>query len=179
MSADGPVLRDIHLPPAAWWPPAPGWWLLATLVLLLTVLVIWLVKRRARRGPLRAAMREVDRLECDYSRDGDTTALAAGASRLLRRVALRVDPACAAAPGDAWRAFLRTHAGDANAEQHLDALVSAPFQNQPPLDARALLDAVCACCRHALRRARPPRGSRRLPASGGERVSAAIDGRAA
>ncbi len=166
MSVDAPVLRDIHLPSAAWWPPAPGWWLLAVLALLLVASGAWLAKRRAQRGPLRAAMREVALLERDYSRNGDTTALAAGASRLLRRVAVRVEPECAAASGDAWRAFLKTHAGNANAAQELDILVTAPFRSHPSLDAHALLDAVRACCRHALQRARRPRDGTRLPVTG-------------
>ena len=111
-------------------------------------------------------MREVALLERDYSRNGDTTALAAGASRLLRRVAVRVEPECAAASGDAWRAFLKTHAGNANAAQELDILVTAPFRSHPSLDAHALLDAVRACCRHALQRARRPRDGTRLPVTG-------------
>lgn len=182
VTVDAPVLRDIHLPSAAWWPLAPGWWLLAVTALLLVASGVWLARRHVRRGPLRAAMREVDLLERDFSRNGDTAMLAAGASRLLRRVAMRVEPACAAAPGDAWRAFLDTHAGDASTAQELDILVTAPFRNQPSLDASALLDAVRACCRRALRRGRHPRVPRRLPipaigkpgkrrtASGGEHV---------
>jgi len=188
VTVGAPVLRDIHLPSAAWWPPAPGWWLLAALALLLVASGVWLARRHVRRGPLRAAMREVDLLERDYSRNGDTAMLAAGASRLLRRVAMRVAPASAAAPGDAWRAFLGTHAGDASTAQELDILVTAPFRNRPSLDANALLDAVRACCRHALRRDRRPRGSTRLPipavgkpgrhrtASGGGHVSPVAGG---
>ena len=42
-AAQGPVLRDIHLPPdPSWWPPAPGWWMLAGLLLLLALLAAWL-----------------------------------------------------------------------------------------------------------------------------------------
>src|SRR6185312_9170830 len=48
-ASTGPVLRDIHLPPAPpWWPPAPGWWLLAALVLLGCIALAWLWRRQRR-----------------------------------------------------------------------------------------------------------------------------------
>ena len=159
---NGPVLRDIHLPPAHWWPLAPGWWLLAVLLVLAALGVAWWLRRAARAHPLRVAMREIDALEAAHAHDGDAGRLVDGASRLMRRVALRVAPAAAAQTGAGWRTFVHTHAADANIRQVLDELASERFRAQPALDAPALLSALRAWCRDALR-ARVARDARRVP----------------
>ncbi|MES2402751.1 MAG: DUF4381 domain-containing protein [Pseudomonadota bacterium] len=148
---NGPVLRDIHLPPAHWWPLAAGWWLLAALLALAGFGVAWWLRRVARTLPLRAAMREIDALEAAYARDGDAGQLVDGASRLMRRVALRVAPGAAAQTGATWCAFVHTHAADAGTRQVLDQLASERFRAQPVLDAPVLLSALRAWCRDALR----------------------------
>lgn len=152
MNADGPVLRDIHLPSAAWWPLAPGWWLLAVLVLLAVAAGVWFARRRMRRRPLAAALREIDRLAAAFAHDGDAAALVDGASRLLRRVALRVAPDAAAQAGASWQAFVQSHASDAGTRRALDEFARERFRAQPVLDAPALLAALRAWCRSALRR---------------------------
>jgi hypothetical protein len=147
----GPVLRDIHLPPAHWWPPAPGWWLLAAVLLLAVVGMAWWLRRSARGTPMRAALREIDALEAAHARDGNTAVLADGASQLMRRVALRVAPGAAAQTGAAWRAFVLAHAPDESAGRSLGELVGERFRPQPKLDAPVVLAALRAWCRHALR----------------------------
>lgn len=151
MNAGGPVLRDIHLPPAAWWPPAPGWWIVAALVVLASCATAWLLWRRARQRPCRAALREIDSLEAAYVRDGDAVRLADGASRLLRRVACLVEPGAASLAGDAWRVFLHRHAPNEATQAALDRLVAARYVAHPALDAPALFAALRAWCRGALR----------------------------
>ena len=152
---NGPVLRDIHLPPAHWWPPAPGWWLLAALLLLGAIGVAWWLRRMACGNPVRAALREIDALEATHARDGNTARLADEASRLMRRVARRVAPGVAAYSGAAWSAFVRTHAPDETTTHALDALASERFRAQPMLDAPDLLTALRAWCRDALRTRTP------------------------
>lgn len=148
---NGPVLRDIHVPAASWWPLAPGWWLLLAVVVLIFALVVaWRILHR-RGGRLRAALREIDLLEAAHARDHDAARLVDGASRLLRRVALRTAPAAAAQDGAAWRSFVHAHARDAAARRTLDALAAQRFRAQPSLDVSALLEALRAWCRNALR----------------------------
>lgn len=151
MNVDGPVLRDIHLPPAPWWPPAPGVWLVAALLALLAGSVAWWLWRHARRRPLRAALREVDRIARAWAVDRDAANVLDGASRLLRRVARRIDPAAASASGDAWRGFVHRYAPDEDTRATLDAFLGARYRAQPALDARVLLPALRAWCRRALR----------------------------
>lgn len=151
MNAEGPVLRDIHVPPATWWPPAPGWWLLAALLLLVVAGVAWWVWRHALRRPLRAALREIDALEAAHVGDRDDARLADGASRLLRRVARRIDPIAASRTGAAWRAFVHGYAHDDATRQALDALTEARFRARPALDPPALLTALRGWCHAALR----------------------------
>lgn len=159
MTAAGPVLRDIHLPPASWWPPAPGWWLLAALALVAGALVAaWFAYRR-HHGTLRALLREIDGLELAYARDADSTRLADQASRVLRRVARRVEPRAASANGVEWRVFVHKYAHAEATRQALDALLDVRFRVAPVLDVSALCGALRVWCRAALRR-RPVRSPR-------------------
>lgn len=153
----GPVLRDIHLPPAPpWWPPAPGWWVLAALALLLLVagMRAW---RRTRRERLHRAriLAEVDALAVRHAGDGQ--ALAAGLHQLLRRVARLQDPSVARQRGDAWRAVLARVPVEPDALDRLLALESAMYRPQP-YETAAALDAVREWLGAAL--ARRPRRTR-------------------
>ncbi|HEV2541095.1 MAG TPA: DUF4381 family protein [Frateuria sp.] len=146
---DGPVLRDIHLPPAPpWWPPAPGWWLLAALVLLAIAAgaLLWLGARRRRRQRDRV-LAEVDVLAARHG--GDTQVLAAGLHQLLRRVARKHDPAAARLRGEAWREALARVPVDADTLHRLLALEQAMFRPLP-YDTDAALAAVRDWLRAAL-----------------------------
>lgn len=177
MIADGPVLRDIHLPPAGWWPPAPGWWGVAALVVLAACAVVWLSWRRARQRTRRAAFREIDSLAAAYARDGDMARLAEGASRLLRRVARLVDPDAASFSGDAWRSFLHRYARDAETQAALDRLLATRYRARPVVEAPALLAALRGWCRSALPGGRRHRavqfGSARTTRAGAQPTSGA------
>ncbi len=103
-------LKDIHLPaPISWWPPAPGWWLLLALLILIAVGLVWYLRRRSRRlGLYRAAMQELDEIRQHFDKEQDPRRLAAGLSRLLRRVAISLRPGedVAGLTGTAWLAWL-------------------------------------------------------------------------
>jgi hypothetical protein len=144
------VLRDIHLPPAHWWPPAPGWWLLAVVLLLAAGGIAWWLWRSRLGAPIRAALREIDALEAAHACDGNPAVLADGASRLMRRVALRVAPDAAAQTGAAWHAFVLAHAPDENARHALGELAGERCRAQPALDAPNLFAVLRAWCRNAL-----------------------------
>lgn len=157
MSAAGPVLRDIHLPPAAWWPLAPGWWVIAGLLVLILVVVAGCLLRRKRASLVATVTREIDALEAAYACHHDAVALAAGASRLLRRLAVRMDPAAASAHGAAWCAFLQQRARSRRDAEMLATLTTAAFQRTPAVDAGVLLTALRAWCTHAMRKPHPVR----------------------
>jgi len=146
----GPVLRDIHLPSAGWWPPAPGWWLLALVIIVLSVAVAWWWRHRARRRLLRSVLREIDAIQAAYADHRDDTRVVEDASRLLRRVARRIDPGVATQTGDRWCAFVHRHARDAAARQALDSLMDVRFRAHPALDVPAVTAALRAWCRAAL-----------------------------
>lgn len=149
----GPVLRDIHLPPApAWWPPAPGWWLLAVLVLGLLCVAVW-QWRRWRRGvrERQRVLAEVVELRMRHHRDGDDTTLAAGLHQLLRRVARTHDPAAVRQQGDAWRATLARVPVDAGTLQQLLLLEQAVYRTDAPFDLPRTFTAVETWLRLALR----------------------------
>jgi hypothetical protein len=102
----GPLLRDIHLPPApGWWPPAPGWWLLAALVLALALWLMRIFWRQRQRARARATlMREFERI--DRSLQDDPAARVAEYSALLRRAACRHAPQASTLRDQHWLAFL-------------------------------------------------------------------------
>lgn len=144
------ALRPLHPPPAIdWWPPAPGWWVL---VIVLAVLggLAW---RRWRRTALRrVALDELRQLEREVQ---DDARLAAGISRLLRRIALACFPRrqVAALTGEAWLRFLDEQAGGRGfCSGPGRVLLTAPYTPHCTLDRTALL----ALARDWIRR--QPRG---------------------
>jgi Domain of unknown function (DUF4381) len=150
-AAEGPVLRDIHLPPApSWWPPAPGWWLLAVFALLLASAgVVWWRRAHRRRHAHARILAEVDALAAQHAAAPDPQALAAGLHQLLRRIARRQDPHAAQRRGDAWRETLARVPVDAPTLDRLLALEPAIYRPQP-YDTSLALDAARRWLRAAL-----------------------------
>jgi hypothetical protein len=96
-------------------------------------------------------LREIDALETAYARDASDARLVDGASRLMRRIALRIAPEAGAQTGKAWHAFVRRYARDAATLEALDGLVVARFRSRPEVDAPAVLSALRSWCADALR----------------------------
>lgn len=138
-------LRDIHLPePVSWWPPAIGWWILMLLLVFFAILFARrvLIKRR-RLAPLKAAVAAVDELDSAYLATGDTGRLVQDLSVLLRRIALTLETReqVASLGGEAWLQHLDTLAGDTHFHTDLGrALLLAPYELDPEVDGKALLD---------------------------------------
>jgi len=143
-SSAGPMLRDIHLPPApAWWPPAPGWWLLAASVLLALSAGLWGWRRHRRLlRQRRQLLGELERLAEQHARDGDAAALAAALHQLLRRAARRHDAAAARQHGESWRQTLARVPVATPVLERLLALEQAIYRPQATIDAPATLAAA-------------------------------------
>jgi hypothetical protein len=134
---NGPVLRDIHLPPPpSWWPLAPGWWALAVLILVAIGLGLWWWRRQRRRHTEeRLVLAEVDHLLA--SARAQPQLLASGLHQLLRRGALRIDPLAAQQHGDDWRRTLARIPVDTATLEQLHGVEAAMFRPGAPLDADA------------------------------------------
>ena len=151
-AAQGPVLRDIHLPPdPAWWPPAPGWWVLGGLLLLALLTAAWWWQRRRRTMRQRQhVLAELDRLQQQHRHDDDHAALASGLHQLLRRVARRHDATAAQQRGEAWRQTLARVPVDAATLERLLALDQAIYRAPASFDHAAASSAVRQWLRLAL-----------------------------
>jgi hypothetical protein len=151
-STQGPVLRDIHLPPEpSWWPPAPGWWVLAACILVGVSLAAWGWRRyRRTRRRRQRVLQELEQVAAQYRHDGDPAALAGGIQQLLRRVARQHVPLAGRQRGEAWRQTLARMPLDAAA---LDVLVALDRHIYQPgaFDHTAALDAARQWLRQALR----------------------------
>ncbi|NKJ21271.1 DUF4381 domain-containing protein [Dyella marensis] len=159
---DGPVLRDIHLPPdPSWWPPAPGWWMLAALLLIAGALAWWLLRRRRlQRERIAAALAGIDALERAHAQQPQR--LAAELHQLLRRAARAYDPAATHHRGDAWRRCLARIPVDATTLDRLIALEDAMFR--PSTRSTDIAD-IAAATRRWLALALQPRRTKRLTAA--------------
>jgi len=149
--ADGPVLRDIHLPPPpAWWPPAPGWWLLAGICIFVIIFASGYLRKHLRARRVRTAvLRELDR--CIESARADPSALAAALSQFLRRMALRETPAAAAYEGERWLEYLDGRSADGEFRRGVGrVLIEAPFRPTMEYDSIALIALVRRWTRNAL-----------------------------
>lgn len=140
----GPVLRDIHLPPApGWWPPAPGWWVLAGLLVLLLGLLArrwWQAHQRARRR--RALLAMLDAVVAGHG--GSPQALAAGLHDLLRRAARRQDAGAVTQRGVAWRATLARVPVPQTTIDRLMQLDDAMYRPEGAIDTNAMASAMRA-----------------------------------
>ena len=145
-SSPGPMLRDIHLPPApSWWPPAPGWWLLAALAMLAGTALALLWRRRHRLQQRRRQwLGELDRHAQRHAHDGDDALLAASLQQLLRRVARVHDGTATQQQGEAWRATLARVPVQPATLAQLAALESAMYRPRGAFDAAAALAAARA-----------------------------------
>lgn len=132
-------LKDIVLPdPVSWWPPAPGWWLLLiAFALVIGLIVNYLKQRRLRRyAPRAIALNAMQQLAMRYAEDKNTLTLVRDVSALLRRVAISVYPRadCAGLTGEAWLAFLDSHANQTVREKtfvdHGRVLIDAPYREK-------------------------------------------------
>jgi hypothetical protein len=151
-AAQGPVLRDIHLPPdPSWWPPAPGWWVLAALVVTAVSISAWIWRRHRKQGRQRErVLAELDALEQQYANDGNHSTLASGMHQLLRRVARRHDALAAQQRGQAWRATLSRVPVDATTLDLLMALEQVIYRAPSSFDQAAASKAVRQWLRLAL-----------------------------
>ncbi len=139
----GPVLRDIHLPPApGWWPPAPGWWLLAAVVIAIFICIFIYARRKYRQRRYRLAlMAELDR--CIGEAHGNPSALAATLSRFLRRLSRQTAPASATLAGERWLEHLDACAATNEFTSGVGRiLIEAPYRREPTYDTAALIALV-------------------------------------
>ncbi|HEY4291573.1 DUF4381 domain-containing protein [Luteibacter sp.] len=155
MPANGPELRDIHVPHVSmWWPLAPGWWvLLALLVLGVIALVIVLRWRAAWRRYVDASLADLREALARHAENGDALAFAATASQLVRRVARMRDPRSVTLSGASWRDALAamTPGHDVAALATLD---EAKYRRGTDLDVARSAREVEAWVRAAMRRRR-------------------------
>ncbi len=139
----GPVLRDIHLPPApSWWPPAPGWWLLAFICLFLLVVAVMMLRKARRKRRRRHDI--LSELDSSIARArGDSVRLAAELSQFLRRIAVHEDPAAAGWQGQRWLTYLdERNNGDEFRQGVGRVLVDAPYRPAASYDNVALIALV-------------------------------------
>lgn len=139
---NGPLLRDIHLPPQpSWWPPAPGWWMLTLLVVVASGIVLWWWRgRRRRREDERRVLAEVDAALALWREQPQ--ALAAGLHQLLRRGAARLDPFATRQRGEDWRSTLARMPVDAATLAQLERIELAMYRPDAALDADAAAEAT-------------------------------------
>jgi hypothetical protein len=152
MPGNGPELRDIHVPQVSmWWPLAPGWWFLLVLLAALAVgLVIFLRRRAAWRRHVEASLSSLREAVARHAADGDTSAFAAAASELVRRVARSRDARSVTKSGQAWHDALSAMAPKRDVGA-LVALDTAKFQRSVDLDVAATARDVEAWVRVAMK----------------------------
>jgi hypothetical protein len=155
MPANGPELRDIHVPQVSlWWPLAPGWWvLLGLLVLGLAALVVVLRRRAAWRRYVDASLADLRAASARHAETGDALAFAAAASQLVRRVARLRDPRSVTLSGPAWRDALASMAPGRDVTM-LAVLDDAKYRPAADIDVSAAARDVEAWVRAAMDRRR-------------------------
>ena len=139
------LLRDIHLPPEPMLVVLLSPWSITTVLTALLVAIVWVVRRRLRRRPLRAVMRELKHLSITHGHDDDGTALARCLSQLLRRYAAQRfgQAGVAGLTGRDWLEFLDANGGGGSFCNGVGAVLETrPYQLTGDFDAAALITLV-------------------------------------
>jgi hypothetical protein len=164
----GPVLRDIHLPPdPSWWPPAPGWWMLAALLIVAVLLGVWWWRRQRMQASKRdRVLAELDQLMRLHGNDSDPSEFASGMHQLLRRVARRHDALAPQQSGRDWRQTLARVPVDATTLDQLMALEQVIYRTPQSFDRATAAHAVRQWLRLALKPSNWKRAGSAPPARG-------------
>lgn len=142
-------LRDIHLPAhISWWPPAPAWWILTGLIILSVMLSWWWYRRRQKQrlSAIYLAGMELRHLRRQFAQEHDARQLVRDLSVLLRRVSISAFPRTetASLTGMAWLEHLDMPLQDSPFSSGPGRLlVSAPYQNDVPLEQVEPLFELC------------------------------------
>jgi hypothetical protein len=154
-------LRDISPPSEpAWWLPAPGH---IALMLLLAVLVAAMVYWRAKRRSgllLEQARNELQRIEAEHGREGDTARMSRQLAVWLKRVALAAYPEnrVERLTGKQWLDFLdSTLDGNGFSSGAGRIFAGKVYAREVIVDSQELLQ----LCGHWLERLRPRLSNRR------------------
>lgn len=136
MPPDDLPLRDIHLPaPIGLWPLAPGWWALIFLGLGVLLLGGFLVLRKRRMTPEKAALLALDQLMADERLP--LAEKSRGISMLLKQLALTTHARArvAALSGPAWIDWLDQRQSQGPLSAELRALLEeTPYARPRVLD---------------------------------------------
>ena len=140
-------LNDIHTAPAPGiWPLAPGWWLLLLLIVILTITGFYLFRYSQRHRRRKQVLGEFKRAYLDYQSHNNAGQLAIDLHQLMRRLMLATGAQHYA--GLSGEAFLRYLDGDFSQKPFSKgagrALLDAPYQQQPDIEAQPLYNAVFA-----------------------------------
>lgn len=165
---EGPVLRDIHLPPPpSWWPPAPGWWIVTALILVAIAWTTrWAIRRRRVRQWQRAIRAEIDAIAVSHAAQPDSTKVATDVSQLLRRASLLIDKRAATLSGEQWLAFLDEQVPEGQGTGGFvdgpgRVLIDAPYRRTSTVDTPALIALTRRWLRNALAERHPWQRSRK------------------
>ncbi len=130
----------------SFWPPAPGWWFLFFLSMILLLLVgRWFWRRHRQRQPMRAAVKELERLQRQQREYPDAKKLVTELSIWLRRVALHRygRQTVAGLHGREWLQFLDRSAGlDGFCNGPGKILADGPYRPDPQVSAEGLFTLV-------------------------------------
>jgi hypothetical protein len=128
------TLRDIHLPEVVgWWPLAPGWYAVAVLIIIALAVILYALHRHHQNAyAKRQALRLLSGYQLQYQQSGDSNAICARISELLKRVALAYFPRerVAALQGEEWIQFLNHTGSGVEFNKTAYELLELPYQSK-------------------------------------------------
>lgn len=140
------ALKDIHLPESfSWWPLAIGWWVLLSVLLIFIFIFFLRHKKKKHTLLIVSAKREIDKIQTEFTVNGDKVLLICELSKLLRRVCISLFPRheIASLTGDSWLQFLDRHDKNKSFSKGVGrVLIDAPYRKFTDYDEQQLINLV-------------------------------------